>query len=125
MSPARRRAHAAHRRRRGISLVEVMTAVTVLGIGVLGLAGTASVVALQMGGGGQRTAAAGVAQQKYDSLSAVACTSLVSSTDSVRNVRVTWTVADSGFSRWVRQTVRFRTRRGYRTLTYDSMIPCR
>jgi prepilin-type N-terminal cleavage/methylation domain-containing protein len=123
MRPTRRRA------RRGLTLVELLVAVVVMGVGVLGLAGTASYVAVQMGGGGQRTVAAAVGQQVFDSLLSVDCHALVSGTDSTRNVRVTWLVADSGKTRWIRQRVRFRHRKGKSsvvdsTAAYSSMVAC-
>ena len=113
------------RARSGFTVVEVILAIIVLGIGVLGLAGTAGVVTNQMGGGGTRTVAAGVAQSVFDSLNARPCTSITSGSAVMNRVNVAWTVADSGETRWIRQTLTFRTRRGMKTYSYSSMIWCR
>ena len=102
-----------------------MVAVIVMGVGLLGLAGTASYVAMQIGGGQERTVAASVAQQVYDSLAARRCDLLAAGSDSIRQVRVWWDVIDSGAVIYVRQSVRFKTRRGYKTTSYSSMLACR
>jgi Tfp pilus assembly protein PilV len=113
------------RPRAGITLVEIMIAVTVLSIGVLGLATTASYVSMQMGGGSQQTNAANVAQTVYDSLAARPCATLSNGSGTKNRVNVAWTVADSGFADYITQTITYKTRRGNRTITFRSMLPCR
>jgi type IV pilus assembly protein PilV len=83
------------RSRRGLTLIEVIIAIIVMSIGVMGLAGTASYVAQQMGGGNAQTIAAALATKVADSLSARRCAALVSGTQTKRGVTVKWTVADS------------------------------
>lgn len=111
-------------RRSGVSMVEMMVAIVILAIGVLGMASTSGYVAGQMGGGKHQTVAATVSQQVYDSLTASPCASLASGTDTKRNVTVAWTVADSGRYKYVQQTLTYKTRRGTRTLVYANLLPC-
>lgn len=110
--------------RSGVSVVEMLVAIVILSIGVLGMASTSGYVAAQMGGGKHQTVAASVSQQVYDSLTASPCASLADGTDSKRSVTVAWTVADSGRFKYVQQTLTYPTRRGTRTLTYANLIPC-
>jgi prepilin-type N-terminal cleavage/methylation domain-containing protein len=110
--------------RRGFTIVEMIVAIIILGIGIMGLAGTASYVAIQMGGAAKQTIAAGMAQTNTDSLSARRCAAVVNGTDSSQGVRVTWTVADSGKTKWVSQAVRFRTKTGVKTVNSVAVVPC-
>ena len=112
------------RDRRGFTLVEMIIAIIIMAVGVMGLAGTASYVAIQMGGGAMQTVAAGVAQTVTDSLSSRRCAQLVNGTDSTRGVRTTWTITDSTRARWVQQSVRYTTRRGVKTANYVAAVPC-
>jgi Tfp pilus assembly protein PilV len=109
-----------------MSIIEVMVAVTVMGVGVLGLASTASYVALQMGGGGVATVASTVGQQVYDSLAATPCANLTGGTVTKRRVRVTWTVADSTVRfKYISESVQYPVRKGgTRTVNYTNLIPC-
>ena len=52
----RRRRHGGARR--GFTLIEMIIAIIVMSIGIMGLAGTATYVATQMGGGAAQTVAA-------------------------------------------------------------------
>lgn len=125
---SRRRSVADPRRlraRAGLTLVEMIIAIIVLAIGVMGLAGTASYVTMQMGGGKMQTVAAGVAQAVADSLSARRCADVVDGTATTRGVTVAWQVADSTRTRWVRQTVQYTRNRGEpKTHTYLVVIQC-
>jgi prepilin-type N-terminal cleavage/methylation domain-containing protein len=111
--------------RRGFTLVEVMIAIIVIAIGVMGLAGTASFVATQMGGGRAQTLAAGMATAVADSLSARRCSALVDGTQTRRGVTVSWRIADSSRTRWVSETVQYTPRRGpVKTANYTMVIQC-
>ena len=111
--------------RRGFTLIEVIIAIIVMAIGVMGLAGTASYVATQMGGANAQTIAAAMVTKVSDSLSARKCPAIVAGTDTRRGVTVTWTVEDSTRTRWVRQTVQYRPSRGpMKTASYLTVIQC-
>jgi prepilin-type N-terminal cleavage/methylation domain-containing protein len=63
----------AARARRGLTIIELMAAVVILSIGVLGLAGTATVVTRMMGQGDQHTDAASAAQTRFERLRSTRC----------------------------------------------------
>ena len=112
--------------RAGFTIVETIVAIMVLGVGLLGMAGTAAYVASQMGTGNRQAVAANVAQAVLDSLTARPCAGLVSGSDSVRTIAVAWTVTDSNDAKYVRQSVKFNTGKGVRrTVSFNSMITCR
>jgi prepilin-type N-terminal cleavage/methylation domain-containing protein len=119
-----RRLRSPRRARRGFTLIEVIIAIIVMSIGIMGLAGTASYVAIQMGGGNAQTIAASIATKVSDSLSARRCAALVDGSQTKRGVTVSWAVADSGRTKWVSEQLQYRTRRGPRTLNYVTVIQC-
>jgi len=59
--------------REGFTLVELLVAIVILSVGVLGLASTAAVVTRQIGGGAQQTRAAAVAQTRFEELRSMPC----------------------------------------------------
>jgi prepilin-type N-terminal cleavage/methylation domain-containing protein len=113
------------RGRRGFTLIEMIIAIIVMSIGIMGLAGTASFVATQMGGGNMQTIAAAMVNKVSDSLSARRCSSLVSGSQTKRGVRVAWEVADSSRTKWVTQQVQYTAKRGsVKTFNYVTVIQC-
>ena len=119
------RRRSARRARRGFTLIEMIIAIMVMSIGIMGLAGTASYVAMQMGGGNAQTVAAALATKVSDSLSARRCSALVSGSQTKRGVSISWNVADSSRTRWVTEQVQYRPKRGpMKTLNYMTVIQC-
>ena len=59
--------------RRGLTIIELMAAVVILSIGVLGLAGTATVVTRMMGQGDRHSDAASAAQTRFERLRGTRC----------------------------------------------------
>jgi prepilin-type N-terminal cleavage/methylation domain-containing protein len=118
--PDRRR-----RARQGFTLIEVIVAIIVMSVGIMGLAGTAGYVATQMGGGNAQTIAAAMTTKVSDSLSARRCSALVDGSQTRRGVTVSWTVADSSRTKWVTQQVQYKPKRGAtKTLNYVTVIQC-
>ena len=121
--PARLRA------RRGFTLVELIVTILILTIGLLGLAGTAAVVAKQMGSGSKSGRGAVIAQARLDSLASISCTALGtgggSGTYSSPNGSITerWSYADGNDVKNVVDTVRI-AGHPY-PFIYKSVIPCR
>lgn len=116
----------------GFSIVEVVVAVLILSVGILGLAGTAAFVTRQVNEGGQQAYAASRVQAITDSLRSLRCTLLTngSTTASASNFNVNqaWTVStmNGGSSRSVRVAVKWVTRRGNsREQSFTASIPCR
>jgi prepilin-type N-terminal cleavage/methylation domain-containing protein len=111
--------------RKGFTLIEMIIAIIVMSIGIMGLAGTASYVAIQMGGGNVQTVAASLATKVADSLAARRCSSIVSGTQTRRGVTLSWIVADSSRTKWVTDSVQYKPKRGpTKKFSYVTVIQC-
>lgn len=112
--------------RAGFTLVELVVAIVILSVGLLGLASTAAVVTRQMGGGAQQTIAANLATARFESLRAGGCTALAGGTQKTRGLTEVWTVSTStsNRARIVTDTVKWVARGRPTRVSYTSMIPC-
>ena len=111
--------------RLGFTLLELMVAVMIMTVGVLGLASTAAVVLRLMGGGAQQTLAANVAQSRFEWLRARQCALIANGYATVRGVQEQWTVATIDATTFdVVDTVRYTTRAGRATQAYRSAVRC-
>ena len=110
--------------RRGFTVIEMIIAIMVMSIGIMGLAGTARYVAMQMGNGSTQTVAATFATKISDSLSARRCAAIVGGSATKRGVTITWTVADSSRTKWVTEQVQYKTKSGPKTVNYLTVIQC-
>jgi prepilin-type N-terminal cleavage/methylation domain-containing protein len=125
---------APHRRRSGFTVMELIVAIVILSVGLLGLAATSGVVMRLIGGGSQQTIAANVALARFERMRGVSCGRVVAGSAMSRNVQETWTVTPVGpvaapRSMDVLLTIRYHTsmRLGgssSRTQTYRSQIIC-
>lgn len=116
------------RNRGGFTVVEVIVAVLILVVGVLGLASTAAAVSRLIGGGAQQALAANVAQSRFEHLRATTCAAVAGgSTTSSRGVSETWSVSQVAPTIFeVRVAVTYTTTAGPRTPeSYHSYITCR
>jgi prepilin-type N-terminal cleavage/methylation domain-containing protein len=116
------------RARAGFTVVEIIVAMVVLSIGVLGLAATAAVVQRQMASGERQSAAAAIAQSRFDQLTSVNCQTLGTqpTTKSWRKGHVTETWVVTPIQNNVRQITETITITGYKApLVYTTYIPCR
>ena len=113
--------------RRGLTLIEMIIAIIVMSIGIMALAGTASYVGTQMGGGRIQTIAAAMSTKIADSLSSRRCPSLVDGTQTNRGVTVTWRVTPATPARTVTvvQSVQYTLKRGTtKTVSYQMIVEC-
>jgi prepilin-type N-terminal cleavage/methylation domain-containing protein len=102
---------------RGFSLIEILVAVTLLGVSMMSLAGAASLGLSQMGKSRQDLAYTADVQQVADSLVGVGWNNLASGSSTIRGRAVSWTVATiSPNSQKVDLVV---TRRGQANATLD------
>ena len=76
--------------RRGFTLVELMVAIMIMNVGVLGLAGAAALVTRQMGAAKRQAVATQVAQSRLEWFHAVPCASLRDSSTVTRGVSESW-----------------------------------
>lgn len=120
-----RRRKTIRRARRGFTLIEMIIAIIVMTIGVMGLASTAGYVTQQMGSGNVQAIAAALSTKVADSLSSRKCTSLVAGNQTKRGVTVSWTVTTATRTRTVDQTVTYKPKRGStKTLSYRMVLQC-
>jgi len=115
---------------RGFTLIEVLIAVVILSVGVLGMVGSAGLASRMIGQGKRNTQAALVAMQRMETLRGQAlatnprCTGLASGTATTTGVTETWTVTGAGRSRRIRLIVRYQTNRGLATDTVNTVVGC-
>jgi prepilin-type N-terminal cleavage/methylation domain-containing protein len=114
--------------RRGMSLIELMVAIVILGIGLLGMAGLSLNVNTQFRTAARQADAALVVQSRIDSLSTVSCQGLapsgpVTGTTITRGVTENWRIVDGNDIKTITDSVTFKGRKG--TMVYTSIIPCR
>jgi prepilin-type N-terminal cleavage/methylation domain-containing protein len=117
----RRRSHS------GFTVVEVLVAIVIMALGVLGLAGTASSVSRLIGGGAQQTLAANVAMSRFEQLRSTACASMAAGTATTRGMTEHWTVTASGTSLYTAtDTVTYKSAGGRRPapLVFTSFVKC-
>ncbi|MDQ6887043.1 MAG: prepilin-type N-terminal cleavage/methylation domain-containing protein [Gemmatimonadota bacterium] len=111
--------------RHGFTIVELLVAVMIMSIGVLGLASTAAVVNRQMGGGARRAQSAAVAQSRFETLRSTPCASIVTGTASTSGITERWVATSAGTRQFVvSDTVTFPNPTGPRTQVYRSYVRC-
>lgn len=113
------------RRRSGLTLVEMMVAVVILAVGLLGLASTSAVITRQMGGTATQTTAANVVQSRLEWMRSVPCASITDSTATTRGVTERW-VPGATIKRvlWVTDTLKYSVGGSARTEVYTMAVPC-
>ena len=121
------------RSERGFTLVEVLIAVVVLGIGVVALAGSAAMVTRMVGRGQSETRAAETATRRIESLRLLAWSTTPRCTAggfasggpiTVNSIRERWIVTVAGSVGTVTDTVTHRTARGTHTDVLSTRIEC-
>jgi prepilin-type N-terminal cleavage/methylation domain-containing protein len=117
----------------GFTLIELMLAIVVLGIGIFALVGASASVTRMIGRGKIETRAAQAASRRMETLRLSASATLPRCTDPdftsggpviSGGVMETWQVSPSGKVRQVRVIVTYLTTRGSRTATLETRIPC-
>ena len=111
--------------REGFTIVELLVALMIFAVGMLGLAATAGSVTRMMGGAKRQVIAATVAQTRLERLRSSPCTSIVSGADTTRGIISTWTVTAVTRGVNISEKVSFKTSKSaLRTRTYTTTIPC-
>ena len=80
----------------GFTLLEVLVALVLLGVGILGLSGNAALVSRLVGNGSRLTLAATVASNRVEQLRGLPCGSARPGRATTRGVEEQWTVAPLG-----------------------------
>jgi prepilin-type N-terminal cleavage/methylation domain-containing protein len=112
-------------RRAGWTLVEMMVAVVIMSVGLLGLVGTSAVVTRQVSGAATRSTAANVIQSRLEWMRSVPCSAIKDSTVTTRGVTEHWVPIDT-VNRivWVTDTVKFSVDGSVRTQVYTMTAQC-
>jgi len=108
-----------------LTLVEMMVAVVMLAVGLLGLVGTGAVVTRQIGGGTRQGLAAQVIANRVERLRSMNCPQIASDTQTTRGV----------YERWVRgatkngvlsvvDTVKYSVGGSQKAQTFTITVPC-
>jgi prepilin-type N-terminal cleavage/methylation domain-containing protein len=117
----------------GLTLIEVLIAVVVLGIGIVALAGGSAMATRMIGRGKIETRAALVASRRVESLRLAAASSTPRCTSTLfagggpvihDGVSESWVVPPTGKLRLVRVTVTYLTVRGVRSAALQTDIEC-
>ena len=119
------------RSRRGVTLVELIVASTILMMGLLGIVGVSASIARSMGEARIDGLAAMAAQSRFERLAGTSCEELdlilgTVTTDTARGVTENWVVTDAGNNtRLLTDSVSWITRRNTRRANFQTLIPCR
>jgi prepilin-type N-terminal cleavage/methylation domain-containing protein len=109
---------------RGFSLTEVMIAMVVLTVGVLGLAASAAQVTRMTGQGGRFSGSAAVAESRLEQLRAGGCAGLAAGSATTGKYSESWTVTTAGLLRVVTVTVTYNDVGRQRNDDFISTISC-
>jgi prepilin-type N-terminal cleavage/methylation domain-containing protein len=115
---------------RGFTMIELIIAIVILSVGILGMVGTAGLVSRMIGQGKRNTRAAAVGMQRMETLRQVAksttprCTALAGGNATTNGVAETWTVTGTGRSRRLRIILAYQTNSGTLTDTVITVVRC-
>jgi len=118
------------RPRRGLTLVELIVAMSILSIGLLGIVGVSAAIARSLGEARADNLAAVRAQSRVEQIAGMQCNSgaIVGQGGTVasRNITEKWTIQDGGNNTLlVIDSVSWTTRRGQRKAVFRTLLPCR
>ncbi|HEY6156470.1 MAG TPA: prepilin-type N-terminal cleavage/methylation domain-containing protein [Gemmatimonadales bacterium] len=113
------------RSERGFTLAELLVAVVIFSIGLLALAGTASVIMTSLTSTQSRTIAAGVAESRMERIRTTTCANRASGSATTRGIAETWTLSHMPRAEDdVTVSVTFLSNHRPRSETFRSFIPC-
>ena len=112
------------RARQGFTLVELIIAIIILVVGVLGLASTAAVVMRQITASSMQTRAAMMAQSRLEQLRSVPCANMANGNATSNGVTETWRVTVNARTATLVTVVTWTERRVARSVTFTSERTC-
>lgn len=124
-----RRPAPSRRARRGVTIIELLVAMTLLTIGLLSIAGISSTVSRSLGESREESLAAMAAQSRFEQFAGTACTSLtlgsVTTTQS-RGITEKYAVTSgANFTLELVDTVSWKTPKRTRQQVFKTILPCR
>jgi len=96
----------------------------ILTVGLLALAGSASLVTRLSGEGARQAAVATIAQARIERLRSVPCSAVAGGQDTVRGVVSQWTTQSITRGQSVTLSVQFASVRGTRSQSFRTILPC-
>jgi len=112
------------RSERGFTLAELLVAVVIFSVGLLALAGTASVIMTTLTSTQSRTIAAGVAESRFERLRSTACANRAAGSATTRGIAEAWTLDHLARADDVTVSVTFLSSHQPRTEKFRSFMPC-
>jgi prepilin-type N-terminal cleavage/methylation domain-containing protein len=111
---------------RGFTIVEVLVAVMILSVGLMGLVTTAGLVTRMIGQGHRFTEASALANERIEVLRSQGCPAVGGGTETRGAYTVTWRIVEvaGGKGRGFVVAVRSPTTRGSRTDTFETVHFC-
>jgi prepilin-type N-terminal cleavage/methylation domain-containing protein len=111
---------------RGFTIVEVLVAIMILSVGIMGLVTTAGLVTRMIGQGQRYTEASALANERVELLRTSQCAAVGSGSETRGAYQISWRVVavagDKGRS--IQVTVQSPTTRGSRTDTFETVQFC-
>jgi len=110
----------------GFTIIEILVAIIVLTIGLLGLVSTAGLVTRMIGQGQRYTVASTLASERFEILRAEGCPAAGTGSETRGTYGITWTVTAvaGGKGRQIAAAVTSRTTRGTRTDNFTTTQLC-
>ena len=110
--------------RRGYTIVELLVAVMIFSVGLLAMAGSASVIMSTLTSTQSRTIAASVAESRFERVRATPCVNRAAGSALSRGISEAWTLDRLARADDVTVNVTFLSNRRQRTETFRSFLPC-
>ena len=110
--------------KRGFTLVELIIAIIILVVGVLGLASTAAVVMRQITASSMQTRAAMRGQSRLEALRSMPCANMVNGTATSAGITETWRVTVNARTATMVNVVTWTENKVTRSVTFTSERPC-
>jgi prepilin-type N-terminal cleavage/methylation domain-containing protein len=112
------------KREAGYSLIELVVAIVIVSVGLLAMAGTASMIITTMTSSQTQNIASAVAEARFERLRSVACTARSSGTATTRGIKESWTRVPVARADDVTVTVTMLSYHRSKTQTFQSYLPC-
>jgi prepilin-type N-terminal cleavage/methylation domain-containing protein len=117
------------RARRGVTLIELLIAMTILSVGLMSIAGVSGSITRSLGESRNETLAATAAMARFEWIAGTQCSSITlnsSVTTTSRNITEKYIVVSGGNNTLlITDSVSWKTRRGTRMAAFTTLLPCR